>query len=79
MGQPRRREVHDQPLGVTELEEADAEAQVQQRVGALLSGGEDHWWALDADTDTAALAPELEPYWRSDCLPPGCTRGAATS
>ncbi len=41
-------------VGVTELAEADADSQVQQRIGALLPGGEDHWWSLNANSDTAA-------------------------
>jgi hypothetical protein len=56
-------------VGVTELEIAEAGAQVEQRVGALLPGGEDHWWPLDADTDTAALASELRAVLAERCLP----------
>lgn len=56
-------------VGVTELEIADAEAQVQQRVGALLPGGEDHWWPLDAATDMVALSAEIEDALERYCLP----------
>jgi uncharacterized protein DUF4304 len=56
-------------VGVTELEGAEADAQVQQRVGALLPSGEDHWWPLDADTDTSALATELRAVLAELCIP----------
>jgi hypothetical protein len=42
---------------------------VQQRVGALLPGGEDHWWSFDAATETAALAAELRSVLERRCLP----------
>lgn len=42
---------------------------MQQRVGALLPGGEDHWWSLNDGTDTAALATELRAVLTERCLP----------
>ena len=56
-------------VGVTELDDAEGDAQVQQRVGALLPGGEDHWWSLNDGTDTAALATELRAVLTERCLP----------
>jgi uncharacterized protein DUF4304 len=56
-------------IGVKELHAADADAQVRQRVGALLPGGEDHWWSLDDATDTGALASELREVLDGRCLP----------
>jgi hypothetical protein len=34
-------------------------AHVQERIGRLMPGGEDHWWAVTADTSLAALAADL--------------------
>ena len=56
-------------VGVSELEEVDAEAQLQLRVGELLPGGEDHWWSVDAATQTMALAAELRDVLETRCLP----------
>jgi hypothetical protein len=56
-------------IGVPELSEAAAESQVEQRVGALLPGGEDHWWALDISTDPALLGDKLRRVPDDRCLP----------
>lgn len=56
-------------VGVRELEAVEPHAQVQQRVGALLPGGQDHWWSLDRSTDTSALAADLRGVLASVCLP----------
>jgi len=56
-------------VGVTELEAVEPDAQVQQRVGALLRGGEDHWWSLDSFTDASALGADLREVLESVCLP----------
>lgn len=56
-------------VGVSELEAAQSDAQVQQRVGVLLPGGEDYWWSLDDATDTSALATELRESLEATCLP----------
>lgn len=56
-------------VGVRELEVAEGEAQVHQRVGVLLPGGEDHWWSLDAATDTATLGAELREVLETRCVP----------
>jgi hypothetical protein len=56
-------------VGVSELAEAEAGAQVQERVGALLPGGEDHWWAVDLATDTTDLADEVRRVLQERCLP----------
>jgi hypothetical protein len=56
-------------VGVTELEKAEVEAQVQQRVGKLLPDGADYWWPVGAATDIAALANELRDVLETRCLP----------
>src|SRR5215210_8176954 len=56
-------------IGVTELQAVESDAQVQQRVGALLPGGEDHWWSVDDATNTSALATELREVLGTRCLP----------
>jgi hypothetical protein len=56
-------------VGVTELAAVEPDAQVQRRVGALLPGGEDHWWSIDDATDTSALAAELREALEKWCLP----------
>jgi hypothetical protein len=56
-------------VGVAELADTEADAQVQERVGLLLRDGEDRWWTLDAATDTAALADELRQVLQQRCLP----------
>lgn len=56
-------------VGVAELADTEADAQVQERVGLLLPGGQDHWWSLDAATDTTALADELRHVLQERCLP----------
>ena len=62
-------------VGVTELTEADTDSHVQQRVGALIEDGEDHWWAVEPDTDTARLKSRLSTL-SADCwLARRSTRG----
>ena len=56
-------------VGVRELEVVEAERQVEQRVGALLPGAEDHWWPMDGATDTAALGSEIRDIVETRCLP----------
>ena len=56
-------------VGVAELADTQADAQVQERVGRLLPGGEDHWWSLDAATNTTTLADELRQVLQERCLP----------
>jgi hypothetical protein len=56
-------------IGVTELAAAERDAHVQQRVGALLSDGEDRWWEVDARTDPRALTDELRAVLETICLP----------
>lgn len=56
-------------VGVSELRKADAGAQLEQRVGALLPGGQDHWWQVGAATDTTVLAAELRDVLATRCLP----------
>jgi len=63
-------------VGVRELEAVESDAQVEQRVGALLPGGEDHWWSLDDATDTSALATELRESLETRACP-GSTPDAA--
>ena len=56
-------------VGVSELQEADADAQFEERVGSLLPEGEDQWWPVPDDTDTAALGQELRQVLEDHCLP----------
>jgi Domain of unknown function (DUF4304) len=56
-------------VGVSELAKAEAFNQVEVRVGTLLPGEEDGWWALDPATDTASLANELRHVLEGRCLP----------
>jgi uncharacterized protein DUF4304 len=56
-------------VGVPELADTERDAQVQERVGLLLPGGQDHWWSLDAGTDATALADELRHVLQERCLP----------
>jgi hypothetical protein len=58
-------------VGVPELTLAGrgGEAQIQQRIGALMSGGEDHWWPVDAATDVLHLAAELRDVLAAHGLP----------
>jgi hypothetical protein len=56
-------------VGVAELAEAEPDAQIQQRVGALLPGGEDRWWEVDPETDLTDLAEEVRQVLRDRCLP----------
>lgn len=56
-------------VGVTELADADADSHVQQRVGALIADGEDHWWSVDAGTDVQQLAIELRAVMEERALP----------
>lgn len=56
-------------VGVNEVAEVEADAQLQQRLGALLPGGEDRWWEIEAETDTAALAAELRDALEARALP----------
>lgn len=56
-------------VGVPELSDGAAgDAQFQERIGALM-GGEDHWWSVDHDTDTSALARELRVLLDERALP----------
>jgi hypothetical protein len=56
-------------VGVAEFAEAEAEAQVQERIGALLPDGEDHWWSLDTTTNLAALGDELRNVLVGQAMP----------
>ena len=56
-------------VGVAELAEREADAQVETRVGNVLPGGDDHWWSLDEATDTARLGDELREVLQARCLP----------
>jgi hypothetical protein len=56
-------------VGVAELADAEDDAQVQQRIGPLLPGGEDHWWAVTAATDTAVLGHELRRVLQELAMP----------
>lgn len=63
-------------VGVTELAGADADSHVQQRVGALIRDGEDHWWPVDLATDVQQLSDELRGILEGRALPWLETRGS---
>jgi hypothetical protein len=56
-------------VGVSELAQADADWHVQERVGSLIGDGEDHWWPVDARTDTQDLADEVRHLLEEQALP----------
>jgi uncharacterized protein DUF4304 len=56
-------------VAVTELMSADPGAHVEERIGALIGHGEDHWWAVDPTTDTAQLAAEMRGILEQRALP----------
>ncbi len=46
-----------------------ATAHIRQRIGALLPTGQDVWWEVTDETDTAALAAEIASVIENQALP----------
>ena len=56
-------------LAAAELVAPDPGAHVEERMGALIGDGEDHWWEVDPATDADRLADELRGVLEERAVP----------
>lgn len=47
----------------------EAECHARARIGALMPGGNDHWWPILTDTDTNQLAKVVREAWEAHAVP----------